>query len=106
MTDTPERPWIEGLAYLKTRECLELLATRELGRVGFSIEDCPVILPVNYRIIANAVVFRTDPGAKLTSARQLSVSPWVPGSREHFVVIAAEQVSGRRFGPEARDRRG
>ena len=140
MTDTHERPWIEGLAYLKTRECLELLATRELGRVGFSIEDCPVILPVNYRIIANAVVFRTDPGAKLTTAltrsvvafevddvapdggsgwsvlvvgrateltdetslreaRQLNVSPWVPGSREHFVVIGAEQVSGRRFGP-------
>ena len=135
----PERPWLEGLEYLKTHECLELLATKELGRVGFSVEDRPVILPVNYRIIANAVVFRTDPGAKLTTAltrsvvafevddvasdersgwsvlvvgrateltdepslqeaRQLKVSPWVPGSREHFVVIGAEEVSGRRFG--------
>ena len=135
---TAERPWVEGLEYLKTHECLELLATKELGRVGFSVEDRPIILPVNYRIIANAVVFRTDPGAKLTTAltrsvvafevdhvapdgtsgwsvlvvgrateltdptslqeaRQLNVSPWVPGSREHFVVIGAEEVSGRRF---------
>lgn len=134
-----ERPWIEGLAYLKTRECLDLLRTRELGRVGFSVADQPVILPVNYRMVENAVVIRTDPGAKLTTAlmrstvafevddvatggrsgwsvlvvghateltdatslheaRQLHVSPWVPGSREHFVVISAEQVSGRRFG--------
>ena len=110
-----------------------------VGRVGFQVAERPVILPVNYRVVANAVVFRTEPGTKLTAALmrarvafevddaatggrsgwsvlvvghatelgdqaslqeadRLGVSPWAPGSREHFVVIAAEEVSGRRFG--------
>ena len=148
MTGTPEhlgstseddRTWLEELENLTTRECLELLRTRELGRVGFQVADRPVILPVNYRVVANAVVFRTAPGTKLDAAlmrapvafevddvemngrsgwsvllvghatelsdqaslqeaKRLDVSPWAPGSREHFVVIAAEEVSGRRFG--------
>jgi uncharacterized protein len=130
--------WLEELEQLTTSECLELLRTRQLGRVGFQLGDLPVILPVNYRVMANAVLFRTAPGTKLNAAlmrapvafevddvainglsgwsvlvvgraaelsdqasvqeaEALGVSPWAPGSREHFVVISAEEVSGRRF---------
>jgi nitroimidazol reductase NimA-like FMN-containing flavoprotein (pyridoxamine 5'-phosphate oxidase superfamily) len=130
--------WPDGLEKLAPGECLALLRARELGRVGLQVGDRPVILPVNYRVVANAVVFRTAPGTKLDAAlmrapvafevddvemngrsgwsvllvghateltdrasleeaKRLDVSPWAPGSHEHFVIVTADEVSGRRF---------
>ncbi|MFI6596593.1 hypothetical protein ACIBHX_10095 [Nonomuraea sp. NPDC050536] len=28
---------------------------------------------------------------------QLPLLPWAPGSRDHYIVVAAEQVTGRRI---------
>jgi nitroimidazol reductase NimA-like FMN-containing flavoprotein (pyridoxamine 5'-phosphate oxidase superfamily) len=66
-TGIPES-WLGELERLPTRECLRLLRTRTLGRVGFKFAKRPVILPVNYRVIANGIVFRTAPGTKLSAA--------------------------------------
>ena len=60
--------WLGELEKLPIRECLRLLRSRELGRVGFTFARRPMILPVNYRMIANGIVFRTAPGSKLTAA--------------------------------------
>lgn len=45
--------------------CLELLRADEIGRLAVIADGGPLILPVNYRMDGDAVVFRTDPGLKL-----------------------------------------
>ena len=48
-------------------ECWTLLRSRSVGRIGFVVDDWPLVLPVNYAIDAQDVVIRTGPGAKLAS---------------------------------------
>lgn len=54
-----------GLEILDREACLELLADDEIGRLGIIAGGVPLILPVNYRLDGEAIVFRTDPGTKL-----------------------------------------
>jgi nitroimidazol reductase NimA-like FMN-containing flavoprotein (pyridoxamine 5'-phosphate oxidase superfamily) len=42
-------------------KCLELLSGGVVGRVALSLPDGPQIFPVNYSVVADAVVFRTAP---------------------------------------------
>lgn len=46
----------EDLSYAK---CRELLAAGLVGRVGLCTSEGPVILPVNYAVVGEAVVLRT-----------------------------------------------
>lgn len=61
-----------GLEILMPDECLRLLAGHapNVGRVGLIHDGRPLVLPVNYAMLDDAVVFRTDRGAKLTAAEQ------------------------------------
>ena len=46
--------------------CRFLLAEEDVGRVGFVDDDgYPVVLPVNYVLADDFIVFRTAPGSKL-----------------------------------------
>ncbi len=57
-----------GLEILSSEECLDLLRSRTLGRVAVRIGEMPSILPVNYALLDDEVVFRADPGTKLSAA--------------------------------------
>ena len=46
-------------------ECTGLLRRNQLGRIAFTIDDHPTILPVNYIFHEGMIVIRTDPGEKL-----------------------------------------
>jgi nitroimidazol reductase NimA-like FMN-containing flavoprotein (pyridoxamine 5'-phosphate oxidase superfamily) len=46
---------------LAPAECWELIGGRAVGRVGFCTEDGPFVLPVNYVVHEDAVLFRTSP---------------------------------------------
>lgn len=50
---------------LSNDECLRLLSSQWLGRVGVSVGALPAILPVAYAVDGKSVVFRTSPGSKL-----------------------------------------
>lgn len=50
---------------IDARECRRLMATKSVGRVGFVIGGGPEILPVNFVLDGDAVVFATAPGSKL-----------------------------------------
>ena len=52
------------------RECLELLAGEVVGRVGIIEGTGPLVLPVNYGLHRDEVVFRTGPGSKLAASRR------------------------------------
>src|SRR4029079_12772638 len=49
-------------------ECLELLATQQVGRLAVTTPAGPGIFPVNYALGGDRVVFRTDAGTKLDAA--------------------------------------
>lgn len=54
-----------GTAVIGRDECLALLAGEEVGRLGVVTAGSPRILPVNYVLDGDTVVFRTAPGLKL-----------------------------------------
>ena len=57
-----------GIEWIEVRRCLQLLETREVGRIGFVLGGAPEILPVNYLLDGEDIVFATAPGSKLRGA--------------------------------------
>ena len=57
-----------GLERLSTDECRNLLRSHTVGRIAVHIGEAPMILPVRYGLLDDDVVFRTDPGSKLSAA--------------------------------------
>lgn len=55
--------WVE---YLGEDECWRLLALQPVGRVGVLVDSAPEIYPVNHMALGRSIVFRTDPGNKLS----------------------------------------
>lgn len=62
-----------GLEVLDRDECLGLLATARLGRIAITSGALPVILPVNFRLFGDEILFRTGRGTKLDAATQGAV---------------------------------
>lgn len=62
-----------GLEILGRAECLQLLADNQVGRLAITSEALPVILPVNYRLVGEDILFRTDVGSKLDAATRGTV---------------------------------
>jgi nitroimidazol reductase NimA-like FMN-containing flavoprotein (pyridoxamine 5'-phosphate oxidase superfamily) len=56
------------LEVLRRHACLELLRRGGVGRVAFRQGGRIVVVPVNFSLTDDHVVFRTDPGAKLDAA--------------------------------------
>lgn len=54
---------------LSADECHELLSTRDVGRLAVVVGGYPEVFPVNYTVVRDRVVIRTDPGAKLAHTR-------------------------------------
>jgi nitroimidazol reductase NimA-like FMN-containing flavoprotein (pyridoxamine 5'-phosphate oxidase superfamily)/uncharacterized protein YjlB len=57
-----------GLETIPLDDCLRLLASVPLGRVGFLSDGEVVMLPVNHSVSGQDVVFRTTLGSKLSAA--------------------------------------
>jgi len=55
---------LDAVEKLTADECLELLSSRDLGRIALVIGDQPEIFPVNYAVDRSIVVFRVAPGTK------------------------------------------
>jgi nitroimidazol reductase NimA-like FMN-containing flavoprotein (pyridoxamine 5'-phosphate oxidase superfamily) len=52
---------------------MRLLREATLGRVGITVDALPVILPVNFRLLGERIVFRTAPGTKLDAATRNAI---------------------------------
>jgi len=57
-----------GLEILPLDECLRLLASVPVGRVGFVADGEVVVLPVNHVVDGQDVIFRTTYGSKVSAA--------------------------------------
>ena len=53
-----------GIEIIDSDECWRLLAQDEIGRLAVVIGTMPMILPVNYALDDDAIVFRTIPGSR------------------------------------------
>jgi nitroimidazol reductase NimA-like FMN-containing flavoprotein (pyridoxamine 5'-phosphate oxidase superfamily) len=62
-----------GLEILDRDTCLQLLRGATVGRVAVTANALPSVLPVNFLVIDDQVVFRTAAGSKLEAATQHSV---------------------------------
>jgi len=58
-----------GVELISRDECLRLLAGEVVGRVGIIEGSAPLVLPVNYGLHGEEVIFRTGPGSKLDASR-------------------------------------
>jgi nitroimidazol reductase NimA-like FMN-containing flavoprotein (pyridoxamine 5'-phosphate oxidase superfamily) len=70
MSDDPDRsePLAVELESLGREECIALLAGSVVGRLGLLVDGRPEILPVNYALDGEVVVFRTGTGTVLNQA--------------------------------------
>jgi nitroimidazol reductase NimA-like FMN-containing flavoprotein (pyridoxamine 5'-phosphate oxidase superfamily) len=62
-----------GLEVLDREQCLALLRTATLGRVGLTSGALPVILPVNFHLDGDQVLIRSGEGTKLEAAMRDAV---------------------------------
>jgi nitroimidazol reductase NimA-like FMN-containing flavoprotein (pyridoxamine 5'-phosphate oxidase superfamily) len=61
-----------GLAPLSQEACLQHLRAGSVGRIAFVVDDDPIVLPVNYRLVEPAsgplLAVRTGPGTVIDQA--------------------------------------
>lgn len=63
------------LVELTAEECLALLGTRSVGRIGVVAPGGPMIFPVNYALSDDTIVFRTLPyGVIANNAHEANVA--------------------------------
>ncbi|MGJ6969586.1 pyridoxamine 5'-phosphate oxidase family protein [Streptosporangium sp. G11] len=67
------RPAPSGLEKLDRDECLRLITPGGVGRIAFEEIGGPVILPVNYALHGNSVIFRTAFGGPLDDTLRTGV---------------------------------
>ena len=71
MNGFPTEPTLLELTH---DECLALLATRQVGRLGVIADRYPLILPVNYALDHDIILIRTGNGSKHTNALHANVT--------------------------------
>ena len=54
-----------GLIELDRAECMELLAAKSVGRIAYASDTGARILPVNYILVEDSVIFRTVPAGEI-----------------------------------------
>jgi len=77
-----------GLAILPLEDCLRLLGSVPVGRIGFQADGEVVVLPVNHVVHGHSVAFRTAAGSKLSAAE----------GQSQVVFEADDYDAGRRAG--------
>jgi nitroimidazol reductase NimA-like FMN-containing flavoprotein (pyridoxamine 5'-phosphate oxidase superfamily) len=71
---------VEGIPEARLEEidreqCLELVGSVSVGRIAVALPGGPpLVVPVNYVLDVDVVVFRSDPGSKLLALREQPVS--------------------------------
>ena len=74
-------PGTDGLEVLGEDECLTLLTSADVGRVGVVVDGQPLIFPVNHVLAGRSIVVRTDSGTMLHAASLARVAFEADGRR-------------------------
>ena len=76
-----------GLEILDRDECMRLLRSQVLGRIGVTVDAHPVVLPVNYHLFDGQLVIQTGQGTRLAA-----------GTDRTVVAFEVDDVDGRGHG--------
>lgn len=73
-------------------QCLELVASTPVGRLGFNTDAGPMVLPVNFALAGDLIIFRTVEGEKLSAAAAgqpvcFEVDQWDADKRTGWSVV-------------------
>jgi uncharacterized protein len=87
-----------AVAHLTHRECLDRLASVTVGRIAVTVQALPVVLPVNFALDGEDVVFRTVVGTKLSAATAraivaFEVDGWEPDGSAGWSVLVQGRAS-------------
>ncbi|NEA22700.1 pyridoxamine 5'-phosphate oxidase family protein [Actinomadura bangladeshensis] len=70
MGNSTDRPFLEEL---DRAECLRLVSGGSVGRVAFDDGEGPTVIPVNYALDGDAVIFRTSSSGRMNRSLLTSV---------------------------------
>lgn len=89
---------VNQMGVIDDDQCIELIESTPIGRIGFMSDGAPMVLPVNYALHEGAVVFRTLEGTKLSAAAEgqtvcFEVDQWDAATRSGWSVVIRGQAS-------------
>ncbi|MET0133926.1 MAG: pyridoxamine 5'-phosphate oxidase family protein [Kibdelosporangium sp.] len=88
----------EGSVIIQTsaRSRLAIAATESV--VAFEVDEfTDGVAPTGWSVVAVGRATRVTDSAELARVRQLGLRPWVPGTKDCYLRIEIEVVSGRRL---------
>jgi nitroimidazol reductase NimA-like FMN-containing flavoprotein (pyridoxamine 5'-phosphate oxidase superfamily) len=79
---------------LDAAECLRLVAGQQIGRVAYNGRSGPMVLPVNYRLFEDSIVFRTAQGSAMDEDLTTGIA-----DAEYLIAFEIDELDpGRREG--------
>ncbi|WP_188303006.1 pyridoxamine 5'-phosphate oxidase family protein [Streptomyces sp. CBMA123] len=84
LEDRPDRPDRPGHRELDRKRALELLGRAEVGRLVYTVDALPAVLPVPFRLVPGGVLVSAPVGSELARA--------VDGA---VIAFEADEVDGR-----------
>ncbi|MEV4380785.1 pyridoxamine 5'-phosphate oxidase family protein [Streptosporangium sp. NPDC049644] len=82
---------------IRTTVGSKLAAATRQAIVAFEIDDFDLEQRTGWSVTVVGYARAVDDPQEMARLAELPLTPWAPGSRDHFVVITAKQVSGRRL---------
>ena len=73
-----------ALVELDIETCWRLLHDHHFGRLAFVVNEQPMIFPLNYAVVGNDVVFRSDEGLKMRAAVNELVAFQIDGTNAMY----------------------
>lgn len=91
-----------GLELLSSQECIELLRTKTVGRIGLSASSLPFVVPVRYVVDDDRILMRTGQDTRMAAATSDAVVAFEVDEFDHdtdagwsvMVQGLAREVSG------------
>lgn len=87
----------DGAIVVRTGAGTKLAAAARNAVVAFEIDDIDPLGETGWSVTAIGRAVEVIDPQQLERARRLPLRPWAPGSRDHYIRIVPEIVSGRRI---------
>lgn len=75
----------------------KLAAAASNAIVAFEADDVDAQMRTGWSVTAVGHARAVDDPEEIVRLSRLPLAPWAPGSRDHFIVVDPEQLSGRRI---------
>ncbi|WP_204017503.1 pyridoxamine 5'-phosphate oxidase family protein [Sphaerimonospora thailandensis] len=86
---------------IRTMAGSKLAAAARNAIVAFEIDDFDIDFRWGWSVTAVGHARAVSDPEEIARLSRLPLSPWAPGNRDHFILMAPEQISGRRIRPPA-----